>query len=197
MNLIETTTLNSADFPIVAFRDYLRLGSGFTDDGAQDAVLETCLRAAMGAIEARTTKILLSREFQWVTYSYRLEDSAAVLPVSPVSWLKFFSIVKRDGALTSIPRTDFVVQSDRQRERILPINGTMPEIPDGGFAKVTFYAGYGPWADVLPALQQAMLMLAASYYENRDAMLNGGGQMPLAVATLLAPYQRIRLGAGA
>ena len=197
MNLIEITKLGSAALPIVELREFLRFGSGLSDDGVQDTVLESCLRAAMGAIEARTAKILILREFRWQTDSFRMENGGAVLPVSPLSWIRYFSIVARDDSLTSIPRTDFVVQNDHQRERMVPINGTMPKIPDGGFAKVTFYAGYGPWADVPPALQQAMLMLAASYYENRDTMLNGGGQMPLAVATLLAPYQRVRLGAGA
>lgn len=197
MNLIETTKLGSAALPIVELREYLRLGRGFPDDGAQDTVLESCLRAAMGAIEARTSKALVTRVFQWTLYRYRFDGNAAVLPISPVTWLLSFSITTAEGATTPYARGDYILQQDSQRGRIVAKSGKMPEIPEGGFGSLHFNAGFGAWNKVPSALQHAMLMLAGFYYENRDAMLNGAGQMPLGVASLLAPYQRIRLRSGA
>ena len=56
MNLIELTTIPSAEIPVRAFADHLKLGSGFADDGSQDDLLEGYLRAAMAAIEAAGLK---------------------------------------------------------------------------------------------------------------------------------------------
>lgn len=197
MNLIETNVLPSASLPIAKFKDYLRLGSGFADDNAQDSVLETCLRAAMGAIEARTAKALISRTFQWKCYKFRLLGNAAILPISPVTWLISIDVTDSKGAQEFYSRNDFIIRPDAHYEHLMPKSGRLPEIPEGGVCTMALTVGYGTWAQVPAALQQAMLMLAASYYENRDALLNGGGQMPLAVATLLVPFQRMRLGVGA
>ncbi|MGB8623245.1 MAG: hypothetical protein WCD16_10540, partial [Paracoccaceae bacterium] len=65
MMLIEQTAVPAAALPVSQFRDHLRLGTGFADDGAQDALLEATLRAAMAALEGRTGKVLLSRPFLW------------------------------------------------------------------------------------------------------------------------------------
>lgn len=197
MNLIETTTLSSADFPVVELREHLRLGSGFTDDGAQDSLLETCLRAAMGAIEARTSKVLITRNFNWVFYGYKMEGRAMLLPVSPVSWLNLFYTYTAAGVGTVHSVNNINLQADTQQVRMVPKTGEIPEVPANGSGLIKFTAGYGDWADIPANLQQAMMLLAASYYENRDVMVNGQMQLPYAVAALLAPFQRIRLRSGA
>ncbi len=197
MNLTETTPLNSADFPIAELKDYLRLGSGFTDDNVQDGLLETCLRAAMGAIEARTTKVLVERSFDFSFASYREEGGGMLMPISPLIFLNQFQTYDRTGASTSFSKNDFQLVDDSQRPVLLAKVGNLPKIPEHGWVVLRFLAGYGPWASVPENLQQALLMLAATYYENREVMVNGGGQMPLSVAGLLAPFQRIRLGGGA
>jgi uncharacterized phiE125 gp8 family phage protein len=50
---------------------------------------------------------------------------------------------------------------------------------------------------MVPAdLRQAVLLLAAHYYENRDAGALGEAAMPAGVAGLLGPWRALRLGAG-
>ena len=56
MMLIEETAVPLAALPLAEFKAHLRLGTGFADDDIQDPVLESFLRAAMAAIEARTGK---------------------------------------------------------------------------------------------------------------------------------------------
>ena len=53
MMLVEQTSVTSESLPVTEFKDHLRLGTGFADDGIQDVVLESYLRASIGAIEAR------------------------------------------------------------------------------------------------------------------------------------------------
>lgn len=197
MNLTETTVLTSADFPIAELKDYLRLGSGFSDDNLQDGLLETCLRAAMGAIEARTTKILIERAFEYTFYSYREESGGMLMPISPLIYLNQFLMYDKTGASTNHSKNDFQLMVDSQRPRMIAKAGSLPEIPELGWGLLRFLAGYGDWSAVPANLQQAMIMLAASYYENRDVMVSGRAQMPLTVAALLEPYQRIRIGFGA
>ena len=59
MMLVEQTTVPTAALPVAEFKDHLRLGTGFADDGVQDDVLEAYLRAAIATIEARTSLSLI------------------------------------------------------------------------------------------------------------------------------------------
>ena len=196
MRLIESGTLTQADFPIGALKDQLRLGTGFNDSGAQDALLETCLRTAMGAIEARIQKILIVRRFFMIRETWRLEGEAQPFPVSPVSYIYYVRLTAADKSWVDMNTANFRLSADDQRPKLVPVGQPLPQIEPGGTAEIMFLAGYGVWAEIPADLQQAMLMLAASYYENRDSMINGGGQIPFGVSALLEPYKRFRLGAG-
>lgn len=197
MNLTETTTLTSADFPVAEFGEHMRLGSGFADDGGQNALLESCLRAAMGAIEARTGKILIARSFEWRVYIWRREDGGQALPVSPVNAITQLIIYQAKGSPTYINSTLFGLVPDIQRPRLVALEGELPEIPEYGSAQVSFDAGYGIWEDIPSALKQAVFLLAATYYEHRDEMVAKAGQMPFGVMALIEPYRRLRLGGAA
>lgn len=50
MMLSEVTAVPLAALPVAEFKDHLRLGTGFADDGAQDALVEGYLRAAIAAV---------------------------------------------------------------------------------------------------------------------------------------------------
>ncbi|MGB1209276.1 MAG: head-tail connector protein, partial [Paracoccaceae bacterium] len=71
-------------------------------------------------------------------------------------------------------------------------------IPTGGMAQIHFTAGFGPtFGDVPADLRQAVLLLAAHYYEYRDETALSEGCMPFGVTALLARYRKMRLGMGA
>jgi len=195
MKLTETTTLLSADIPVAEFSDFMRLGSGFADDGGQNVLLETVLRAAMGAIEMRIGKILIARGFNWQIYVWRRDRSAQVLPVAPVNVISQIVQIDDTGALTPVDAADYRLEFDAARPRIVPTKGFLPEVPINGSTVISFDAGYGIWVDVPSDLRQAVFLLAANYYENRNDLARSGGQMPFGVLALLEPYRDIRLGA--
>ena len=89
------------------------------------------------------------------------------------------------------------VQPDSQRPMLVPIGVGLPEIPAYGRAEIGFTAGYGDWSAVPADLRQAMLMLAANYYENRESMTSAARQIPMGISALLEPYRRMRIGGGA
>ena len=79
MMLTEETPVPLAALPVEEMKDHLRMGSGFADDGLQDGLIETYLRAAMAAIEGRIGKMLFQRRFLWVLDCWR--DAEQALPV--------------------------------------------------------------------------------------------------------------------
>ena len=195
MKLTETTPLITADIPVAAFSDFMRLGSGFADDGSQNVLLETVLRAAIGAVEARIGKILIARGFNWQIYVWRRDRSAQVLPVAPVNAVNQIVLIDDLGVSTPVPVLDYRLEFDSARPRLMPTGNYLPEVPVNGSAVISFDAGYGIWLDIPSDLRQAVFLLAANYYENRNDLGKASGQMPFGVAALLEPYRDVRLGA--
>ena len=76
MMLSEVLAVPQAALPVAAFKDHLRLGTGFADDGVQDALAESYLRAAMAAIEGRIGKALIARDFLLALEGWRVRVPA-------------------------------------------------------------------------------------------------------------------------
>ncbi len=63
MNLSELSPVPQAELPVAQLKEHLRLGTGFADEAVQDGLLAGDLRAALAAIEGRTAKALIARDF--------------------------------------------------------------------------------------------------------------------------------------
>ena len=198
MMLIEQTTVAATALPLGQFKGHLRLGTGFADDGAEDALIEALLRAAMAAVEGRTGKVLLAREFTWALTAWR-DAAAQALPVAPVSGLLELKVIDRGGTATVIDAGTYRLETDTHRPRLAANGAQLPTIPMGGSAEVRFQAGFGAgWDAVPPDLGQAVFMLAAHYHEHRDAAALGERAMPFGVASLIERWRTVRvLGGGA
>jgi uncharacterized phiE125 gp8 family phage protein len=198
MILTEVTTPPSAAVPVRAFAEHLRLGSGFSDDGSEDQVLELYLRAAMAAIEARIGRALLKRTFSWTVTRWR-EDASQGLPVGPVDAVDSVILISADGAEAEVEADRWTLMRDGHRPRLVGQGGRpLPRIPRGGHAEIRFSAGFGSvWAAVPADLRQAVFLLAAHYYENRAEPTQGSGCMPFGVLVLIEAYRSLRVGRGA
>lgn len=197
MMLIEETTVPDAALPVDAFKAHLRLSSGFGQDDVQDAVLKSFLRAAMAAIEARTGKVLITRSFSWSLTFWR-DASAQPLPVAPVGAVSRVALVARDGTPTDVDAAAYWLERDSQRPKLRSAGSALPGIPSAGAVLIEFDAGYGTGWDDLPVdMAQAVLMLAAHYYEHRSDTGLSDGSMPFGVSSLIERFKTMRLGAGA
>ena len=193
MMLSEVSAIADAALPVARFRSHLRLGSGFGEDGLQDDLLKGFLRAAIAAIEARTGKVLISRDFSWVVYGWT-DPEAARLPVAPVSAVTGFALVDRAAAEIVVAADRYWLEQDAQRPVLRPSGALLPAIPTGGHARIAFIAGMAADWDGLPAdLGQAVLLLAAHYYEYRDETALAAGCMPFGVSSLIERYRAVRL----
>lgn len=197
MMLSEVTPVPQAALPVADFKDHLRLGTGFADDGVQDALAENYLRAAMAAVEGRTGKALIARDFLLALDGWRWTDSQT-LPLAPVSAVGSVTVLDRDGVAEVIAPARYRLVADMQRPRIAAAGSVLPGVPMGGRVEIAFTAGFGPaWGAVPADLAQAVFLLAASYHEVRHER-GEVRAMPFGVTALIERWRTVRvLGGGA
>ncbi len=198
MMLTEMTTVSLAALPIQGFKDHLRLGSGFTDNGLQDGLLERHLRAAIAAIEGRIGKTLLTKRLKLTLNDWRGRDEQP-LPVAPVTALVSVALIDAADVIIVLDPARYRLIADQQRPKLRGLGLSLPTVPNDGRAEVVFDAGFGPvWADIPPDLAQAVLLLATEYYEIRHEVDPRVAGLPFAVQTLIERWRNVRvLGGGA
>ncbi len=196
MMLIEQTEVAAEALPVAEFTDHLQLGSGFADDGLQDPVLATCLRAAIAAVEAETGKALLTRQFKYVVSTWR-DYARQSLPVAPVNVVLSLSVTDIMDVSDVVAPTQYRLIPDYYRPHIVAKGWSLPVIPQGGTAEITFEAGFGATWDKVPAdIGQAVLMMAAHFYDHRSALVERGKALPFGVSALLRRHRPVRLLGG-
>ncbi|MBA3910617.1 MAG: hypothetical protein C0524_12195 [Rhodobacter sp.] len=196
MMLTEETPVLTAALPLAELKDHLRMGSGFADDGLQDGLIESYLRAAIAAIEGRIGKMLFRRQFSWVLDCWR-EGGEQALPVSPVAGIVSVTLVDAAGGETVVQAGTYRLIPDLHRPRIAGTSSGLPTVPTNGLVKVVFDAGFGPaWTDVPVDLRQAVLLLASEYYEHRHDDNSQASGLPFGVVTLIERWRTVRLMAG-
>lgn len=194
MMLVEETFVPEATLPVADLKRHLRLGTGFAEDDVQDPVLASFLRAAMAAIEARTGKALITRGFV-LTLSCWRDATAQVLPLAPVTAITQLALVDAYGAATVVEATRYRLERDAAEPKLMPMGSFLPNVPSGGAVELRFQAGFGATFADLPAdLAQAVLLLAAHYYDYRDETALSQGCMPFGVTALIARYRGLRIG---
>lgn len=191
MNLTELSSPSAASLPVRALADQLRLGSGFADDGTLDPLLEALLDAAIAAIEARIGKVLLEKTYALEVTRWLRSDRYG-LPLGPVSAINAVTLIDSQGRETSVEADRYTLWPDLYRPEIRA--SALPTIPTRGAVRIAFVAGFGPnWGDLPSDLQHAVLMLAASYYQNRAGAGSGDAFLPFGVLALIERYRTVRL----
>ncbi|MEJ6398037.1 head-tail connector protein [Yoonia sp. 208BN28-4] len=196
MILVEETTVPLSALPLAVFKDHLRLGSGFADDTLQDDALETCLRSALAAIEARTCKVLFARDFLWTLSQWR-DQTRQPLPVAPVEDVVTVTLVDRQGSETDWPAEFWMLERDGQRPHLCAERRGLPSVPNGGAVRIRIIAGFAQdWSGIPDDLARAVLLLAAHFYEFRYDSGGSASQFPQIVDSLIAPHRTVRLLGG-
>lgn len=196
MRVWEEVPVADAALPVQEMKDHLRLGSGFSDDGMQDALTRGYLRAALAAIEGRIGKALLARRFNLELPGWR-DPGMQALPLAPVSEVVSVTVIGAGGEAVVVPVSRWWLEVDPHRPKLVAKTVSFPAVPSGGVARVVFDAGFGPWAGVPPDLRQAVLLLAAQFHEFRFDAAGKDGAMPFGVMALIERWRSVRvLGGG-
>lgn len=164
------------------------------DDEAEDGLIESLITAARVHIEGATGQALMEQRWRLVRDDWPA-NSVVTLPIGPVSALEDIRTYDAEGAPHPIDPDDALLDGQGNPPRVI-----LPAIKPGTRrylgVEIDFVAGYGSAADAVPPdLIQALLVLVAYWFENRDAVLAVGaaGVIPSGFDRLLANYRRVRL----
>lgn len=196
MILTETSSISSGVLPFYSLKNHLRMGTGFVEDDLQDPLLEAYLRAAIATIENKLGIAILQREFVLNLTAWRA-GTRQHLPMRPVQSITSVTLFDHAGAATLIADDVYQLHKDDQSPAIETRGVCLPSIPAEGSADIVFTAGYGAIWDEVPAdLGQAVLLLAAFFYENRMGAPTPSGVLPMAVLALIEAYRPVRVSGG-
>lgn len=198
MMLTELTTVSGAALPVQGLKDHLRLGTGFADSGMQDGLIESYLRSAIGAIEGRIGKVLMTRQFKLTLEDWR-DGAEQALPVAPVSSVVSVTLYTLGNAATVVAADRYRLVQDTHRPKLASAGYLLPAVPNDGRVEVVFDAGFGPaWNNVPPDLQQAVFLMAGHFYEHRNEFVESAPGLPYPVQSLIERWRIVRvLGGGA
>ena len=197
MLLTELTTILGGALPVQGLKDHLRLGTGFSDGGMQDGLIESYLRSAMAAVEGRIGKVLMTRQFKMTLEDWR-DGSEQALPVAPVSALVSVTLFDVAGAATVVAADRYRLIQDNHRPKLAAAGYLLPTVPTDGRIEVVFDAGFGAvWANVPPDLQQAVFLMAGHYYEHRNEFAETTPGLPYPVQALIERWRTVRVLGGA
>lgn len=166
----------------------------YTDE---DTLLSGYITAARETIERETSRALLTQTFELGLDDFPERSDRIRIPRGQLQ--SIVSVTYVDTALTSYTMTqgtDFLVnQYAEPAEVVLPFNHVWPQLVLSSSAPVViqFTAGWADAASVPQGIKQAMLMLIADWYENREDVYVGRSaaavSVPNGVDRLLANYR--------
>ncbi|MDE1173860.1 MAG: head-tail connector protein [Parvibaculaceae bacterium] len=167
-------------------RAYLRLDA--TDE---DTLVPALISVARTSLETELRRAFISQ--RWTLLPDRWPGSSVTIPLTPVQSI---DAVRVSGI--TLAADSYACECRRDPAVIHGRAGMgwpLPADPAGGI-EIDFTAGYGDAADDVPApVRQAILMLAAHWFETREPVAMGTPvlEMPFTVSRLIEPYRRPRL----
>ncbi|MEM9046928.1 MAG: hypothetical protein AAGC81_19795 [Pseudomonadota bacterium] len=189
MIVTQLTDPGETSVSLAELKDHMRLNQGFADEMAENGLVGLYLDNAIATIEQKLGQALVIRSFQVETDCWD-RDGVFRMPIGPVVALTGFELVA-GGASNAVEVADLAITPGRTRQVLSLANGRpLPPILPGSKAEIRFDAGYGATGSAVPGeLRQAVLVLAAHLYENRD----GDAPHPSLVSKLIAPHAVVRI----
>lgn len=166
-------------------RAYLRL-----DDETQDGLVHALMTAARLTLEAATHRAFVTQSWRMTLDQWPVRG--VTLPLAPLQAITQVSV---DGVALASER--YIVDLTSEPPRLQAASGFDLPAPAEAMTGIAIdmLAGYGASADVPLPLKQAILMLTAHWFDNREAVAFGAQVqlLPMGVEALIAPYRRLHL----
>jgi len=194
---IKQTTAPSAE-PVTTTQAKTHMRVDTSDD---DTYIDTLVSAARSFCENFTGRQFVTATWTWKMdrFPSRLDAShpwrkqEMTVPRPPLASVSSITYVDVDGAAQTWSSSLYDVDSNGDPGRIVPTYGEdFPGVRvQNDAVTVVYTAGYGGASDVPQEIKQAILLLAAHWYENREASIVGvsASTIPLAVDSILWNYR--------
>ena len=131
-----------------------------------------------------------------------IEGNSVEIRKAPFLAVSSVKTVAEDGTLTTFSSANYYTTTESGFGRLLLRSGCAwpdmsPPVRQRGGILITFTAGYGEDPQTVPSpIRHAIKMLAADYYENREAIGEQGRKAaqepPLGVSAMLSKYRVLR-----
>lgn len=164
------------------------------DDGLVAALITTA-REYLEA-QARPRLAILTQSWRYVADAWPESDTLELRPY-PLQSVTAVSYTGPAGVTRTMDAADYLVDTASEPGRLrLRSNASWPgdELQELNGLAVDFVAGFGDnGGDAPAALRQAILMLVAHWYENRELALTSGAvpkEVPFAVNALVGRWRR-------
>lgn len=166
------------------------------DDANQNQAILALITAARGYVEQATGRVLIEQGWRIYRDDWPAAGVVRVRP-SPLLQVDAVTVYDADGVPSVVPASDYEVDTALAPARIRMARGVvvLPGREINGI-EIDVTAGYGSGAEDVPApLRQAILMLVAHWFENREAAQHGVAAAEVAhgVSRLVGPYRLVRV----
>lgn len=157
-----------------------------------DPYLELLIKAATSHLETITWRRFISQT--WRLYLDSWPSGSIMLPYGAVSSIESVKWLDDDGTdHTLVTGTDYIPAIVGPEPMVMPVATGWPTgtLFDVDSIRVDFVAGFGVPADVPSDIRHAVQLLAAHWYETREAVIVGTTvrKVPFAVDALIGPWK--------
>lgn len=164
------------------------------DISAEDTLIQSLVMASRLHIEAALDLALVTQTWRDRRDAWP-KARALVMPVRPIQSLVAVKVYAHDDSSATLDNDDFILDGAAIPARLVWRGNGSPPAPGrrANGIEVDFVAGFGDAAsDVPQPIRQALLLLVAHWYENREPVEIGATAttIPSAVSELLSPYRR-------
>lgn len=164
------------------------------DGTAEDARIDALIKAARVEVENRTGRALVTQGWRIVRDTIPRGRAIRLAP-APVASIDAVTVYAEDGTGTVLGADAYQADLYSAPGRLRFEAHAVPPARAMNGVEVDLTCGYGGPADVPAPLKQAILMLVAFWFEQREAAVVGAvvGDVAAGVSALLAPYRMPRL----
>lgn len=163
------------------------------DHSDDDALIDSYALAARQLVELQTNRSLINSTWELCLDCFP-SDGVIRLPRAKVSAVSKIEYVNTDGTTVELATTEYRKDLRSEPARITPEYSKLWPVTRSvtNAVIVTFTAGYGAAGTAVPGpLLQAMKLLVASWYKNRETVADKKLEnlpRPIAFSSLIAPY---------
>ncbi|MBN4046377.1 phage head-tail connector protein [bacterium AH-315-P15] len=165
------------------------------DHSAEDSTISEMIAAARQALEDASGLALITQSWQVALDAW--PGPVVELPKRPAQSITEVRVTGLDGTATTLATSAYELKSAGGVAHLVKTPSALWIAPGRlmGGIEIDYVAGYGSAASDVPrALRQALLMVIAHVYENRELLSREvGTPLPAGVDALLAPYRRVKL----
>ncbi len=159
----------------------------------EDTLIQGYIRAARETLERLLWRAFITQTLE-LTLDGWPEGSEIRLPRPPLQSVTAVRYTTEDGTLKTLDPALYVVDTASEPGRVVLKRGTSwpsETLAPAAGVKVEYVAGYGDQAsDVPESIRQAILLLAAHWYEHREAVSEGRMvEVPMGVWWLVEPLR--------